>query len=273
MAERLAVHAVLARAARLVGPLRGAARLVREPLGGDLAGELDVEATLEGALGKPCPEDGDWIVERRVERRHQVVLMMDTSLSMAGEKMALAAVAAAVLALNLAPGDLSVVLFADEARTVVRVHEEVPVVELVRRMLETPCCGATNVAAALELGCCELERGRDPRRCGLLVSDGLYTAGSDPRAVAACYRTLHVLLTHDARAPVLSGSASAPAARPAGAEPAAGGGSLRRYGLWIAPRRSVGADVARAGGGRLVPVEGMAELPHRVLDLADHLLR
>ena len=189
VAERLAARAVLARAARLVGPLRGATHLLREPLTGDLAGELDVEATLEGVLGKPYPDDGDWIVERRVERRHQVVLMMDTSLSMAGEKMALAAVAAAVLALNLAAGDLAVVLFADEARTVARLKEELPPDELVRRMLDTPCGGATNVAAALELGHAELERGRNPRRCGLLVSDGLYTAGVDPRPAAARYRT------------------------------------------------------------------------------------
>ncbi len=273
MAERLAVRAVLARAAHLVGPLRGATRPVREPLAGDLVGEFDVEATLERALGKPYPEDGDWIVEHRIERRHQVVLMMDTSLSMAGEKMALAAVAAAVLALNLAPGDLAVVLFADDARTVVRLHEEVSAAELVRRMLDTPCGGATNVAAALELGCCELARGRDPRRCGLLVSDGLYTAGSDPRPVAARYRTLHVLLTHDVPVPPHPASGSPLAPQRSGGDPAAVGGSPRRYGLWIAPHRSVGPDVARAGGGRLVWVEGMTELPRRMLDLADHLLR
>ena len=57
-----------------------------------------------------------WIARRRVDRRHQVVLMVDTSLSMAGEKMALAVAAAAVLALKLRPGDLAVVLFADGSR-------------------------------------------------------------------------------------------------------------------------------------------------------------
>ena len=92
-----------------------------EPWGG----ELDVEATVENLLGKPHPEPGDLIVQRRVDRRHQVVLMVDTSLSMAGEKMALAAVAAAVLALKLRPGDLAVVLFADGARVVSHFGEEV----------------------------------------------------------------------------------------------------------------------------------------------------
>ena len=76
--------------------------------------------------------------------------MVDTSLSMAGEKMALAAVAAAVLALKLRPGDLAVVLFADGARVVSRLGEEVGPAELVRRMLAVPCGGGTDIAAALE---------------------------------------------------------------------------------------------------------------------------
>ena len=109
---------MLQRAARLVGPLKAATRTVREPMLEPWGGELDVEATVENLLGKPHPEPGDLIVQRRVDRRHQVVLMVDTSLSMAGEKMALAAVAAAVLALKLRPGDLAVVLFADGARSV-----------------------------------------------------------------------------------------------------------------------------------------------------------
>ncbi len=281
-AERLAASAVLQRATRLVGPLRGATHTVREPMHEPYDGELDVEATLGNVLGKPFAQPGDLIVERREERRHQVVLMIDTSLSMAGEKMALAAVAAAVLALNLRAGDLAVVLFADEARAVARLHEEVAVAELVRRMLATPCGGATNVAAALVLGHAELERGRNPRRSAVLVSDGLYTAGADPRAAAARFGALHVLLTHEgpldgerpgrgaSRAPDRAAAVGS-AAR--GARPADAHGGAGRSGVWIAPKRSIGADVARAGGGRLVHVEGFASLPRRVLDLADQVLR
>ena len=69
-------------------------RRVREPLREPWGGELDVEATVDNVIGKVFPEPGDWIVQRRVDRRHQVVLMVDTSLSMSGENMAIAAVAA-----------------------------------------------------------------------------------------------------------------------------------------------------------------------------------
>jgi hypothetical protein len=147
-AERLAARAVLQRATRLVGPLRSATVQVREPLREPHAGELDVETTLANIAGKPYPEADDWVGVHREERRQQVVLMVDTSLSMSGENMAIAAVAAAVLALKIHPEDLSVVVFEDTARAVTRLHSADPPVEVVRRMLDQPVRGYTNIRAA-----------------------------------------------------------------------------------------------------------------------------
>ena len=251
-AQQLAAGAVLRRAARLVGPLKAATRTVREPMLEPWGGELDVEATVENLIGKPHPEPGDLIVQRRVDRRHQVVLMVDTSLSMAGEKMALAAVAAAVLALKLRPGDLAVVSFADGARVVSHFGEEVAPAELVRRMLAVPCGGGTDIAAALEAGHAELQRGRDPGRSGLLVSDGVYTSGADPLPPAARFGPLHVLLMEEQTA---SRDPGAPVT------------------TWIAPRLHVGEAIARAADGGLVRVDGFTALPRRMLEVADRVLR
>jgi len=251
-AQQLAVGAVLQRAARLVGPLKAATRAAHEPMLEPWGGELDIEATLENLLGKPHPEPGDLIVQRRVDRRHQVVLMIDTSLSMAGEKMALAAVAAAVLALKLRPGDLAVVLFADDARVVSRFGEEVAPAELVRRMLAVPCGGGTDIAAALRAGHAELQRGRDPGRSGLLVSDGVFTSGADPLPAAARFGPLHVLLMEEQTAALDPG---APVT------------------TWIAPRLHVGEAIARAADGGLVRVDGFPALPRRMLEVADRVLR
>jgi uncharacterized protein with von Willebrand factor type A (vWA) domain len=122
----------------------------------------------------------------REERRQQVVLMVDTSLSMSGENMALAAVAAAVLALKLHPGDLSVVLFEDEARVRdAAAREEAPGTRGGAPHARPPVRGATNIAAALALGQAELGRGRDPRRSAVIVTDGVFTAGPDPRPGAS----------------------------------------------------------------------------------------
>jgi hypothetical protein len=64
-------------------------------------------------------------------------------------------------------------------------------------MLDQPVRGYTNVAAALELGAAELERGRNPRRSGLLITDGVVTAGGAPLPLAHRFPKLFVLLTED----------------------------------------------------------------------------
>ncbi len=237
-AERLAARAVLQRATRLVGPLRSATVQVREPLREPYAGELDVETTLANIAGKPYPEADDWVGVHREERRQQVVLMVDTSLSMSGENMAIAAVAAAVLALKLHPEDLSVVVFEDTARAVTRLHSADPPVEVVRRMLDQPVRGYTNIRAALELGAAELERGRDPRRTGLLITDGVATVGGDPVPAAHRFPRLFVLLTED-------------------------------YKMDAALCRRL----ADAGHGDVFPVRTYRELPRRLLDVANRVLR
>ncbi len=237
-AEKLAARAVLQRAARLVGPLQSATQTVREPLREPWGGELDVEATVDNIVGKAYPEPGDWVVQHRVDRRHQVVLMVDTSLSMSGENMAIAAVAAAVLALKLHPEDLSVVVFEDKANAVTHLDVPDPADEVVRRMLDQPVRGYTNIEAALALGAAELERGRNPRRSGLLITDGVVTAGGDPVPLAHRFPHLFVLLTEDYKMnPEL----------------------CRR--------------LADAGHGDVFPVRTYRDLPARLLDVANRILR
>ena len=195
-AERPSVEDVLAQATAVVGPLRGATRMVRETMGEPYAGELDIEQTLDNIAGKPYPETEDWIVQRREERRHQVVAMLDASLSMAGENIAVAAVTVAVLALKVPPEDLAVVVFEDEARVVTRLDVADPVEDVVRGMLEEPGHGLTNIEAALQVGAAELERGRNPRRSGLLISDCRPTKGkAEPLYQASRFPTLQLLLT------------------------------------------------------------------------------
>jgi Mg-chelatase subunit ChlD len=237
-AERLAAAAVLRRAADLVGPMRAATRAVSEVMREPHQGELDVERTLENITGKDFPDVDDWVVTRRQERRQQVVLMMDTSLSMSGEKMALAAVATAVLALKMQGRDLAVVTFDDKAKAISRLGADDPPEEVVRLMLEQPVRGYTNIAAALEVGAAELERGRNPRRAGLLITDGVYTVGPDPVPLAARFPRLFVLLTED-------------------------------YKMNPGLCRSM-ADQAR---GDVFPVKSFQELPRRMLDVANLVLR
>lgn len=234
----LAVEAVLERAAALCGPLRASTRTVAKVLREPHAGDFDVERTLENIVGKEFPERDDWMVERREERRQQIVLMMDTSLSMAGPNLAVAAVAAAVMALKLHPQDLALVAFESKAECLKRLEEPDPPEELVRRMLDQPCAGYTNIEAALELGVAELERGRNPRRAGLLITDGVDTSGGDPLKAAPRFSRLYVMLTEDYK---------------------------------MNPELCY--EMARAGGGDVFPVASFDDLPRRMLDVANIVLR
>ena len=244
-AEQLAAGAVLARAARLVGPLRAATHVVSETPREPHAGELDVERTLENVLGKEWPEPADWVVRRREERRHQICLMVDASPSMEGENMAIAAVATAVLALKLRPEDLSVVVFDRHAYTMTRLGTPDSPSEVVRRMLSKPVRRCTNIAAALELGAAELERGRNPRRSGLLITDGVATVRGDPLPFAHRFPRLFVLLTEDDDALPSQRRKAAPLCR----------------------------RLADAGRGDVFPVGAYGDLPRRLLDVANRMLR
>jgi len=237
-AERLAVRAVLERAARLVGPLRGATRMVFEPYREPHLGELELDLTVENLLGKDFPERHDWVVERREERRTQIVLMVDTSLSMSGANMALAAVAAAVLALKMKPVDLSVVVFENQAEVISHLEEDDPPEDVVRAMLRQPCRGYTSIQDGLEVGLRELARGRTTRKYGLIITDGVYTRGGDPTSLAANFPRLFVMLTEDYKMNE------------------------------ILCRR-----MAAVGRGDLFRVGSFGDLPRRMVDVADKLLR
>ncbi len=237
-ARRLAAAAVLRRAWRLVGPIRRATRPVLAVMDEPFRGELEVEATLENVVGKPFPERDDWIVERREDREQQLVLMMDASLSMAGENLAIAAVAAAVLALKMRSEDLSVVVFENVARAISRLEERDDPEQIVARLLTEPARGYTNIEAALRLGGREIRRGRNPRKAGLLITDGVSTAGGDPIAAVDAFPRLHVLLTEDYKM-----------------DPA------------------LCARLAGAGRGEVFRVAHHAELPGKMLDIANRVLR
>lgn len=151
-------------------------------------GELDLDATLEA----PRPWGPTDLKVRRVEPRDaDVVAILDMSLSMTGEKVALTALACAILKLRLE--HLGVVQFDTAATPLVRVGERVSVRELVRRILTVPAQGYTNIEAGLQVGLEELRRGRRSERVGILLTDGIANTGGDPIEAAASWPRLHVV--------------------------------------------------------------------------------
>ena len=184
--EARAVETIVRRARDL---LRHAARPTRSvTVRFPEQGELDLEETLE----QPRPWGPSDLVLRRTEPRDaDVVAILDMSLSMTGEKVALTALAAAILKMRLER--LAVVQFDTEARALVRLDESVPVRELVRRILTVPAQGYTNIEAGLSVGLDTLSRGRGRERVGIVMTDGIANIGGDPADIASAYPRLHVV--------------------------------------------------------------------------------
>ncbi len=193
----IAAQAILRRAVQVLGASSKRAKLRYEPYLMPGRGEIALEPTLENMAGRKQAELGDIVMEQRERRRVSAVLMLDTSLSMTGRNLALAAVAAAVLAGKLEAEDYALVSFETTASLLKPINQRLPLQEMVTRLLEVPASGYTNIEDGLKVGLQQLERGRQPRKFGILISDGRYTLGGDPLTVAARFPRLYVLATED----------------------------------------------------------------------------
>ena len=156
--------------------------------------DIDLDATLEQLVEHPVPEEDDIIVRERVRTRRSVVLLVDVSGSMRGERVRTAAATVGALAAELDRDDLAVVAFWSDAAILSHLGQHVPAARLLDTMLRIPAKGLTNIAFPLQVAARELSRvpARDAR--AVLLSDCLHNAGPDPRPLAARLARLDVLL-------------------------------------------------------------------------------
>ena len=140
------------------------------------------------------PEDDDIIVRERVRTRRSVVLLVDVSGSMRGERVRTAAATVGALAGELSRDDLAVVAFWSDAAVLAGSGSAFAPQTLLDTLLRIPAQGLTNVAFPLQVAARELARvpARDARV--LLLSDCVHNAGPDPRPFAARLPRLDVLL-------------------------------------------------------------------------------
>jgi Mg-chelatase subunit ChlD len=200
-AHTIAAALAVPRPRRDVTARRGVGELasVRYRGGSD---DIDLDRTLEQLVEHPVPEDDDIVVRERIRTRRSVVLLVDVSGSMRGERVRTAAATVGALAAELARDDLAVVAFWSDAAVLAHLGQRVPPQRLLDTMLRVPAKGLTNIAFPLQVAARELTRvpARDARV--LLLSDCVHNAGPDPRPFAARLPRLDVLLDtsgeHDA---------------------------------------------------------------------------
>ena len=229
MARRIAIRATIRRVLQLLGPVSLPMQKSRESYVPGVDADIDIESTLENMVESTHLRPEDIVVERRNPRRLSVALMLDASLSMSGDKLAIATAAIAVIALRLKMVDYLVVTFNDRPKVVKRLDDDKNLDDLLASLLDFSASGYTNIDEALKKGAEELSHADTRNQVGVLITDGNYTVGKDPSASASSFRKLFVIMTksHDCRADVCE-------------------------------------DAARSGKGRMYTVSGFDEIP-RVL--------
>lgn len=192
-ARQIAARLAVPRARRDATSRRGIGELGSLPYRGG-SDEIDLDKTIEVLAERPVPEDEDIVVRDRIRTKRSVVLAVDVSGSMKGERVATAAATVGALAGELEHDDLAVIAFWSDAAILLNLGQPVKPMELLDTIMRIPARGLTNVAFPLELAAKQLARApmRDARV--ILLSDCVHNAGPDPRPFAGRLPRLDVLL-------------------------------------------------------------------------------
>ena len=192
-ARQIATRLAMPRPRRDPSARRGAGELasLRYRGGSD---DIDLDRTVAQLVEHPLPDEDDIFVRERVRTRRSVLLLVDVSGSMRGERIRTAAATVGALAAELSRDDLGVVAFWSDAAVLRHLGQHVPPSVLLDTMLRIPAKGLTNIAFPLQVAARELARvpARDAR--AVLLSDCVHNAGPDPRPLAARLPRLDVLL-------------------------------------------------------------------------------
>lgn len=229
LAKRIAVKATIRRVLQLLGPVSIPTYISRDEFRLGQDAEIDVESTMENIISVDRMAPSDIIVERREPKQLAVAMMLDASLSMTGDKLAMATAAIAVLAFRLKTVDYLLITFNDRPTVLKRINQSRNLDDLISDLLDAYAGGYTNIEGALRKGSEEISRSKGRNQVGILVTDGNYTVGADPVDVAASYRRLYVIMTESHDCQPMTCEA-----------------------------------IARSGGGRMYTVSGFDEIP-RVL--------
>ena len=212
-ARKLAARVFVRFAVAGTRPARGTRRL-GQGASGD--GDLDLDRTLDRLSGAWPPADAELVTRSWRAHRRALCLLVDTSGSMSGLGVAIAAVAAASVVLA-AHGrlDPAIVAFGSEVTVLRAAGSQRPPEELAGELIGLRGHGLTDLAGGLRAAAGQLARQGAAERVAILLSDCMATKGGDPAAALTGIDRLHVLCPP-----------SSPEAGPAAAALARAGGGI-----------------------------------------------
>ena len=158
--------------------------------------DLDIDATIEARIQNPmATEIIPWGFERQTSR-NPVLLVLDTSFSMNGEKLTIAGITVGVLSQLLPITDIAVLGFNKEPYVIKGFDEELSKYYMINRIMNTQPRGGTNLAAAIGLAA-ELIFPFHPHGRIIMLTDADPTTGKNPIPEAAKLHQLDIMLFPD----------------------------------------------------------------------------
>lgn len=163
-------------------------------------GDLDIDASIDALVAARAERRPPAIDELRATHWTKpgtaICLLVDRSGSMDGERLASAALAAAVCAWR-APAQFAVLAFADKVVAIKELNQVKAPERVVAEVLALRGHGTTDVALALRAAARQLAPSNATRRMVILLSDAEVTTGGDPYPAARALDELVVVAPED----------------------------------------------------------------------------
>jgi Mg-chelatase subunit ChlD len=199
LSRQLAGRLVLDLARTGKAKTRGVGRLTTTRA--DLAdGDIDLDASLDALLAAKVEQRPAAIDELRATRWQKpgtaICLLVDRSGSMDGERLACAALAAAVCSWR-APAEFAILAFGDKVVAIKGLKQTKAAERVVAEVLALRGHGTTDVALALRAASAQLAASTATRKLTVLLSDAEVTTGGDPVPVGRGLDELVVLAPSD----------------------------------------------------------------------------
>lgn len=157
-------------------------------------GDIDVDRVLGSMVPGQILRDDEIYVRRPMTHSRSVVLLIDVSGSMKGERLATAAATIGSLASGLANDTFGVTAFWSDAAVVVSMGERLPPAEVLDLVLDIDSRGLTNLGFGLTTAMGELDGWPSDASRIVLLSDCVHNAGPDPRPLAVGGPRIDVLV-------------------------------------------------------------------------------
>jgi uncharacterized protein with von Willebrand factor type A (vWA) domain len=188
MSEK-AIQSVLGKARESLGPIQRPYRYLaldqesaQEWMARGNFTELDVEETL--LQREP-------VYQVRMEKNHGLVILLDTSLSMKGEKLALLGVTVAAAHESIPSEALCILGFDSEIHVIKAFQEKISTESAIERVLSIPAGGFTNIDLGLKAAGEHIAESNLKDSRVILISDGRYTEGKNPVIRARNFRMVY----------------------------------------------------------------------------------